>query len=709
MKQKPLFSRPLSLLLAALLALACFAALPAAADEADGYLYEIKTAEDGHRYAVVTGSTAALAGAVQLPAALGGAPVEEIGDYAFPNSGDVTEFTIPNPVRRIGDYAFSKCAAMARVTIPHSVTTIGEGAFANCSALTGVAIPDSVTTMGSRAFYFCTALADLTLSESLREIPDEAFYACYALTAVAIPHSVKEIGDQAFYDCDFLTAVTIPDSVEEIGGGAFFSCNDLADIRLPDHPMSIGSGAFENTKYANDPAHWEGDVLYCGNHILGTNAPIGFYSLRPGTLDIAACSFFFSKVSRLELPESLRIVGKQAFYHCESLKEVVLKSTDLTIGEEAFASCYALQNVTAEGANLSIGSWAFYNCDALQDLVLKNTNLTIGSRAFYDCNALQNAELKSTDLTIGASAFMGCEALQTLTFAEPTRETDDLQIGDEAFDNCDGLTELILPKYLHSVGRGAFQSCSHLRRVVVQSPQVTFGESAFSATYPQEVAYSADVVDLHLEVFQSDSVQSFSVAEENPVYKTEDGVLFSKDGGTLVCFPAGREGAYTLPETVTAIGEKAFQTYLLSDLYVPLTVTSVAPSAFAATSFIITYAGTKAQWEALGTGRDAICLGEGQPPTGSDPGSAVNPNPGPGSNPGPGPATDAGYGYVNDDDKINAADALYILQYAVGKRKLTEDKLAAADVSGDGKVNAGDALYILQYAVGKRTDFPAQK
>ena len=73
------------------------------------------------------------------------------------------------------------------------------------------------------------------------------------------------------------------------------------------------------------------------------------------------------------------------------------------------------------------------------------------------------------------------------------------------------------------------------------------------------------------------------------------------------------------------------------------------------------------------------------------------------------PTDEIAYGCITDDDKINAADALYILQYAVSKRSLTPEKLAAADVTGDGKVNAGDALYILQYAVGKRTSFPVQK
>ena len=62
-------------------------------------------------------------------------------------------------------------------------------------------------------------------------------------------------------------------------------------------------------------------------------------------------------------------------------------------------------------------------------------------------------------------------------------------------------------------------------------------------------------------------------------------------------------------------------------------------------------------------------------------------------------------GDVNEDTKINAVDALRILQYAVGKDSLDSKQMLAADVNVDGKINAVDALNILQYAVGKPSVF----
>ncbi len=59
------------------------------------------------------------------------------------------------------------------------------------------------------------------------------------------------------------------------------------------------------------------------------------------------------------------------------------------------------------------------------------------------------------------------------------------------------------------------------------------------------------------------------------------------------------------------------------------------------------------------------------------------------------------------DDRVNAADALSVLQHGVGKIVWEKDsaEYRAAEVTGDGEINAADALDILKYAVGKLKRF----
>ena len=56
-------------------------------------------------------------------------------------------------------------------------------------------------------------------------------------------------------------------------------------------------------------------------------------------------------------------------------------------------------------------------------------------------------------------------------------------------------------------------------------------------------------------------------------------------------------------------------------------------------------------------------------------------------------------GDVNQDNQINAADALAVLQHMVELTKLEGAQALAADVTRDGEINTGDALKILQYTV----------
>ena len=62
-------------------------------------------------------------------------------------------------------------------------------------------------------------------------------------------------------------------------------------------------------------------------------------------------------------------------------------------------------------------------------------------------------------------------------------------------------------------------------------------------------------------------------------------------------------------------------------------------------------------------------------------------------------------GKVNDDNVVDAKDALLALKASVNKVELTADQAARAEVTGDGKIDAKDALEMLQFAVKKRTEF----
>ena len=60
------------------------------------------------------------------------------------------------------------------------------------------------------------------------------------------------------------------------------------------------------------------------------------------------------------------------------------------------------------------------------------------------------------------------------------------------------------------------------------------------------------------KVEPANQLRQIIVAEDNPSYCSLDGVLFTKDMNTLVIYPGGKEGAYTVPDGVRNISTNAF-------------------------------------------------------------------------------------------------------------------------------------------------------
>jgi len=54
------------------------------------------------------------------------------------------------------------------------------------------------------------------------------------------------------------------------------------------------------------------------------------------------------------------------------------------------------------------------------------------------------------------------------------------------------------------------------------------------------------------------SLTAINVAAVNPAYSSQDGVLYNKGKTSLVAYPAGKTGAFTIPNGVITIGDSAF-------------------------------------------------------------------------------------------------------------------------------------------------------
>ena len=133
-------------------------------------------------------------------------------------------------------------------------------------------------------------------------------------------------------------------------------------------------------------------------------------------------------------------------------------------------------------------------------------------------------------------------------------------IGEYAFGFCRDLTYLGLPEGLEVIEAYGVECCYSLDMVQLPESLHTLEDQAFWGSGQTQMHIPAGLLEIGEGAFGygGGSFEEITVSEDNPNYKAVDGVLFTADGTVLLCYPQGREGAYTVPDGVKEIGTLAF-------------------------------------------------------------------------------------------------------------------------------------------------------
>lgn len=189
------------------------------------------------------------------------------------------------------------------------------------------------------------------------------------------------------------------------------------------------------------------------------------------------------------------------------------------------------------------------------DIVLPNTVTKIGDEALKGNDNIVSITIPGSVVDIGNNAFEGCEKLEKVAFTNPDGANNNLLIRLSAFKDCTKLTDVEIPARVKQIVGNIFKGCTSLTEVKVNAA--------------------------------------------NPYYFTRDGVLFGPalvgykpqyDGAyALQSYPAGRQGAYTIPSEVNGkeinqIWTSGFEGAVgLTDITIPASIGRLGTAAFEST------------------------------------------------------------------------------------------------------------------------------
>ena len=527
--------------------------------------------------------------------------ITHIGGAAFASLA-IPEISFKQNVTSYGAYAYIACTAATTVDWTNfSLDTIPEGLLYGCTALrtfkNGDAVsadytlmlPSTVTGIGTSAFYGCTSLIRADLTNLSKSVGLNAFMGCTALKQVTLPKTVDEscVGSYFGIGCfntSAIETITLPENVTTISDDMFKRCGLLTDVKTTSSIQTIGQEAF-----------------FCDGQSVGkTVAP---WSSFVGTnLDLSGVT----------------TIGQSAFNSCSSLKSVIRLDSIRNLGERAFGDCSSVQvvDMSKAGNSITFASNAFTqlgndsviyvasNLDSLAGIYSRDmtalavTNggtfsdsatFTVGTLAtpvkdnsvfggWYTKDGTNgnwgNKVTSSTKLTAGATYSMWNTAVLRGDCGAADNEDN---VHWELTTNSDDTYTLTISgtgamaDYIGNITRNdATQpwresqtgvAPSAISKVVVESGVTNIGKFACNGlNHVKEYDIGANVNTISQWALETSAAKVFNV-NGNTNFKTDNnGVLFSKDGTTLIAYPGGsaEQDKYAVPSDVAAIADGAF-------------------------------------------------------------------------------------------------------------------------------------------------------
>jgi BspA type Leucine rich repeat region (6 copies) len=168
--------------------------------------------------------------------------------------------------------------------------------------------------------------------------------------------------------------------------------------------------------------------------------------------------------------------------------------------------------------------------------------------------------------SVAEDAFFKCESVTSVTIG-----TNVTSIGQNAFFQCTSLASVTIPASVTNIGAGPCIDCQSLTVISVSASNLHYistnelllnKNQTSLIQYPGGLSGSYTIPAAITNIGQAligNTLTDISANPANLYFSSTNGVLFNKNQTTLIEYPGGAGGSYTVPHSVTNIASASFE------------------------------------------------------------------------------------------------------------------------------------------------------
>lgn len=168
---------------------------------------------------------------------------------------------------------------------------------------------------------------------------------------------------------------------------------------------------------------------------------------------------------------------------------------------------------------------------------------------------IEEYTVKNGTEILDENAFAEHENLKRIVLPDGLRE-----IGNLCFDKCGSIEELSIPDSVAVIGKNSFMHMKSLQTLRLPENLKELGEMMLNMLTLTELYIPASIEHISDRIITANGtfIGKYTVSPENRFFRSENGVIYSKDMTALIKAPNSVPSGFEVPESVVRIAGRAF-------------------------------------------------------------------------------------------------------------------------------------------------------